>query len=54
MEAGEHVLLIGTGAEMFARSRGLETAEPGYFFTQMRWDQLSAARAEDVAIRADP
>lgn len=46
MEAGEHVLLIGPGAETFARSRGLEVAEPGYFFTQMRWDQMSAARAE--------
>ena len=45
MQAGEHVLLVGPGADTFARARGVESAEPGYFFTQARWDQLTAARA---------
>jgi L-asparaginase / beta-aspartyl-peptidase len=45
MEASGHVLLIGAGAEAFARAHGLETAEPGYFLTPERLDQLRAARA---------
>ena len=45
MDASGHVLLIGTGAEAFARSRGLDTADPAYFITSERSEQLRAARA---------
>src|SRR5690606_34963572 len=37
-----HVMLIGEGAEAFARSQNLEEASPGWFFTERRWQQLEA------------
>jgi len=40
MENSRHVMLIGEGAEAFARSQNLETVEPSYFFTERRWQQL--------------
>ena len=40
MEKSEHVMLIGTGAEKFAREKGLEMAEPAYFFTEPRYRNL--------------
>jgi beta-aspartyl-peptidase (threonine type) len=43
MEKSEHVLLTGTGAEVFAKSIGAEFADDAYFFTQQRFDQLQQA-----------
>ena len=43
MEKSRHVLLVGQGAEQFAREQGLEPVDPTYFFTQRRWDQLQRA-----------
>jgi len=40
MEQSPHVLLVGEGAETFARSQGLEQVDPSYFFTERRWRQL--------------
>ncbi|MGQ0532486.1 MAG: isoaspartyl peptidase/L-asparaginase family protein [Caulobacteraceae bacterium] len=40
MERSRHVMLIGEGAEAFARSQNLEEVEPSYFFTERRWGQL--------------
>ncbi len=40
MEKSEHVMLIGEGAEIFARKQGLEIVDPSYFFTKDRWDAL--------------
>ena len=40
MERSRHVMLVGSGAEAFARTQGLEIVEPGYFFTERRWQQL--------------
>lgn len=48
MERCQHVMLSGTGAETFAREMGLEIMEPGYFFTQRRWDALQAARSREA------
>ncbi len=36
MEAGEHVLMAGAGAETFARRHGLEMVEPDFFSTEAR------------------
>lgn len=41
MVHSDHVFLGGEGAEAFARSRGLEEAAPGYFFTERRWKALA-------------
>lgn len=40
MERTKHVLLIGQGAEVFAREAGLEIVNPKYFWTEARWQQL--------------
>lgn len=46
MDAGEHVLLAGEGADRFAVSRGLAQAGPEWFVLDERRAQLEAARAE--------
>lgn len=38
MEKSKHVMLIGKGAEKFAKDQGLEIVDPSYFFDQKRWD----------------
>lgn len=45
MEKSEHVLFAGEGAEAFAQTQGLELVEPGYYFTQARYEQWQRARA---------
>lgn len=40
MERSPHVMLIGEGAEAFARSQNLEEVAPSHFFTARRWRQL--------------
>jgi len=40
MERSRHVMLIGEGAEAFARAQDLEEVAPSYFFTERRWQQL--------------
>ncbi|WP_395646431.1 isoaspartyl peptidase/L-asparaginase family protein [Terricaulis sp.] len=42
MEQSPHVMLMGQGAEEFARSQGLEEVPNSYFFTERRWQQLEA------------
>ncbi|HEY1991525.1 MAG TPA: isoaspartyl peptidase/L-asparaginase, partial [Gammaproteobacteria bacterium] len=40
MDKTPHVLLIGAGAEEFAKSQGMTLVPQSYFFTQHRWDEL--------------
>ncbi len=47
MEKSEHVMMIGSGAERFAKESGLEIVNPSYFWTQERWDGLQQALKED-------
>ncbi len=47
MEKSDHVMLVGRGAEEFARLHGLEMVEPAYFFTKERWNALQKIREED-------
>jgi len=47
MEHSPHVMLAGSGAEAFAREQGLELADPGYFRTEHRWQQLQQALARE-------
>ena len=44
-----HVMLMGEGAETFARENGIVFENDEYFFTERRWQQLEKARAS-----ADP
>lgn len=43
MEKSKHVLMVGKGAEAFAKSQGLEIVDPAYFKTDARWDALQRA-----------
>ncbi|HEY1007919.1 MAG TPA: isoaspartyl peptidase/L-asparaginase [Sphingobacteriaceae bacterium] len=47
MEKSEHVMMVGEGAEKFARQAGLEIVNPKYFWTEDRWKGLLRARKED-------
>lgn len=47
MEKSEHVMMVGAGAEQFAREAGLEIVDPKYFWTKERWDGLQKAIKED-------
>lgn len=39
MDKSPHVMMIGKGAEKFAKEQGLEIVDPSYFFDQKRWEQ---------------
>ena len=40
MDQTPHVMLIGAGADQFAREQRLEIVDPKYFYTEHRWQQL--------------
>jgi beta-aspartyl-peptidase (threonine type) len=50
MEHSPHVMLVGAGAETFARTQNLEEVAPSFFFTERRWQQLLTTLRE----RGDP
>jgi beta-aspartyl-peptidase (threonine type) len=47
MEKSEHVMMVGPGAEKFAKEAGLEIVDPSYFRTESRWNDLQKALRED-------
>lgn len=47
MEKSPHVMMIGEGAETFARQNGIPTVPQSYFFTQQRWDALQKIKEEE-------
>ncbi|MFT4092085.1 MAG: isoaspartyl peptidase/L-asparaginase [Niabella sp.] len=49
MEKSEHVMMVGKGAEIFAKEAGLTMVDPAYFRTRERWDGLQRAVKEDSA-----
>lgn len=52
MERSPHVMMIGAGAETFAREVGIEFVEPSYFRTEARWKQFLEAKAAAARPRA--
>jgi beta-aspartyl-peptidase (threonine type) len=53
MEKSPHVMLVGDGAEAFAKEvGGIELVDPSYFRTEERWQQLQKALKEDAEHRA--
>ncbi len=55
MEHSPHVMLVGEGAEAFARSRGVEQVDAAFFFTERRWLQLEQElRARHLPIPPRP
>lgn len=49
MEKSPHVMMIGPGAEKFAKQQGLEIVDPSYFRTEGRWKDLQRAIKADSA-----
>lgn len=50
MDHSGHVMLIGAGAESFARNMDLPFMPESYFFTDFRWQQLQFALEEGKVI----
>ena len=50
MEQSDHVMLVGKGAEKFAKDLGQETVAPSYFFTESRFKSLERAKASEKAM----
>ena len=50
MTDSEHVMLMGDGAEEFARQQGFEMMDPAYFHTDFRWQQLQRIKAKQAAL----
>ena len=48
MSASDHVMLIGEGAEAFARAQGFDMVEQAYFDTEFRREQLRRIKAAEV------
>ncbi len=47
MDKSEHVMMVGKGAEEFAKNNGIEIVDPSYFWTKQRWDGLQRALERD-------
>ncbi|MBS1772497.1 MAG: isoaspartyl peptidase/L-asparaginase [Bacteroidetes bacterium] len=47
MQNSEHVLLTGTGAELFAKMQGLEFEDDKYFYNETRYKQWQEALKDD-------
>ena len=49
MEKTPHVLLVGEGAEEFAKSQGVELVSPYYFYTEREWKRFQDAEKQKQA-----
>ena len=47
MEKSPHVMMVGEGAETFAKQSGMEWVDPKYFYTEERWKQLEDAKKKE-------
>ncbi|MBV6854311.1 isoaspartyl peptidase/L-asparaginase [Xanthomonas campestris pv. mirabilis] len=51
MDHSKHVMLVGNGAEQFAREQGVALVDPSYFRTDKRWKQLQKALKAEAGDR---
>src|SRR5439155_13549065 len=47
MEKSGHVMMVGEGAEAFAKENGVDFVEQKYFYTKGRWDALEKVKAAE-------
>jgi len=47
MEKTPHVLLVGDGAEQFAKSQGIELVSPYYFYNERYWKMYQEMKAKE-------
>ncbi len=48
MERSPHVMLVGDGAEQFAKEQGLKFELPEYFYDKKRWEQFQQMKKDDT------
>ncbi|MDR2204624.1 MAG: isoaspartyl peptidase/L-asparaginase [Flavobacteriaceae bacterium] len=48
MQNSEHVMLLGKGAEKFAKLQGLEIVNPKYFWTENAWESLQKVKQREL------
>jgi beta-aspartyl-peptidase (threonine type) len=49
MEKSPHVMMVGDGAEQFAKEQKIELVDEKYFWTQRHWDDLQEVLKEEKA-----
>lgn len=54
MEKSPHVMMIGDGAEQFAKTQNIELVDEKYFWTQERWDALQKILQDEKEKSATP
>ena len=47
MEKSPHVMMVGDGAEQFAKEQNIELVDEKYFWSQRRWDDLQRVLKEE-------
>lgn len=47
MEKSKHVMMVGEGAETFAKQQGIELVPESYFYTESRWKALQREKAAE-------
>jgi len=47
MEKTPHVMLVGEGAEQFAKSQGIELVSPYFFFSEREWERYKNAKSAE-------
>ncbi|MFT3755203.1 MAG: isoaspartyl peptidase/L-asparaginase [Pseudoxanthomonas sp.] len=52
MEKSQHVMMVGDGAEIFAKEQGIALVDPSYFRTEKRWRALQKALQEEKQAQA--
>jgi L-asparaginase / beta-aspartyl-peptidase len=52
MEKSPHVMMVGEGAEEFARQQGIEMMPQSYFYTERRWQELQRIKAAEQQPKA--
>jgi beta-aspartyl-peptidase (threonine type) len=48
MEKTPHILLVGDGAEQFARSQGIDLVSPYYFYNEREWKRFHDLKAAEA------
>ena len=54
MEKSPHVMMVGDGAEKFAKEQNIELVDEKYFWTQERWDALQKILQQEKEKAATP
>lgn len=54
MRKSKHVMLVGEGANAFARDQKLEIVDPKYFWTQKRWNDLQKKLKAEKTKASEP